>query len=65
MKKPYNMGVYGLPLTPVIKVGHFDLTWDTKDTEGMWRSLFHTCRKHLQNECLWTLLDHSYPDLKF
>ena len=52
--KPYNMCVYGLPLTPAIKVWHFELPWDPKDTEGIWRYLFHC--KLLQYECLWTPL---------
>ena len=39
---PYNMGVYGLPGTPTVKIWHFELTQDhldTDNTEGMQRSL--------------------------
>ena len=38
----YNIGVYGLPWTPAVKIWQFDLTQDhldTEDTEGVWRSL--------------------------
>ena len=34
---PYNMGVYGLPRTPAVKILHFELTQDqlvTEATEG-------------------------------
>ena len=51
---PYNMGVYGLPWTPAVKIWKFDLTQDPdldpEDTEGMQWS-------PLQYWCLWTPLD--------
>ena len=37
---PYNMGVYGLPWTPAVKIWQFKLTQDNLDTEGMRRSLY-------------------------
>ena len=36
---PYNMGVYGHPLTQAVKICHFELTQDHQDTEGVRRSL--------------------------
>ena len=55
---PYNMGVYGLPGTPTVKIWHFELTQDhldTDDTKGM-RSggPFVFCSQPLQYECLRT-----------
>ena len=51
---PYNIGVYGLPWTPAVKIWKFDLTQDPgldpEDTEGMQWS-------PLQYWCLWTPLD--------
>ena len=37
--KLHNMGTVGLLWTRGIKMGHFELTWDTEDPEGMRRSL--------------------------
>ena len=68
VSNPCNMGVYGLPWTPAIKIWHFKLTWDpkdTEDTEGTRRSLCHFCFKSLQYGCLWTPLDPSNQDLTF
>ena len=32
---PFNMGVYGHPLTQAIKICHFELTQDHQDAEGV------------------------------
>ena len=62
---PYNMGVYGLPWTPAVKIWHFELTQNPEDTEGMRRSLCIFCSKPLQYGCLWTPLATSNQDLTF
>ena len=62
VRNPYNMGVYGLPWTPAVKIWQFDLTQDhldPEDPEGMRRSLCLFCSKPLQYGCLWTRMDPS------
>ena len=68
VQNPYNMGVYGLPWTSAVKIQHFELTQDhldTEDTEGLQRSLCHSCFKPLQYGCLRTPLAPSNQDLTF
>jgi len=65
---PYNMGVYGLPWTPAVKIWYFGLTQDhlgTEDAEGVRRSLCLLCSIPLHYECLRTPLDPSSQDLAF
>ena len=59
VSNPYNMGVYGLPWPPAIRIWHFELTQDPEDTEGLRRSLGHLCSKPLQYGFLQTRLDPS------
>ena len=59
--KPYNMGVYGLPWTPAVKIWHFGLTQDHLDTEdikGMQRSL---CPFLFQTPTIWVCMDSPGP----